>query len=216
MTDKARILAQNIRNGSGNHGLSEEQLYQVFSHSNNIVDFAYTLRKCVEHSGASAFSAEPSIIVRPTFTEFTEWHHIDEEHNNSWGFDKKQPGCYIYGVFDTKPTGPADFLGPGVIYIGESRAITRNCMLGRRTDFKGTVRNDRLSPYGCGTAFKQHIGAEKIDQTYQAYLTMHSSLCKIIEMELLVEFYNKYQHVPVCNPVQDLNRVTKFLKENKK
>jgi hypothetical protein len=47
-------------------------------------------------------------------------------------------------------------------------------------------------------------------------LTMHSSLCKIIEMELLVEFYNKYQHVPVCNPVQDLNRVTKFLKENKK
>ena len=40
------------------------------------------------------------------------------------------------------PDGSASFLDTNVIYIGESRATTRNCMLGRRTDFKGTVKND--------------------------------------------------------------------------
>ena len=76
----------------------------------------------------------------------------------------------MYGLFsENGPPDNVDILDPGVIYIGESRATTRNCMLGRRTDFKGTVRNDRLSPYGCGTAFKEKYGKEKIDHVYQAY-----------------------------------------------
>lgn len=211
MSDLAKTLAQNIRAGSGNHGLTEDQLYQVFSNCNNVEQLAYTLRKCVEHGGAEAFSTQVSTIVKPALSDFTVWHQIDESWNASWGFNKTQPGCYVYGLYQEMPPGPADFLDAGVIYIGESRAVTRNCMLGRRTDFKGTVRNNRLSPYGCGTAFKENFGADQIDNTYQAYLPMHPSLCKQMELELLGEYYKKYNRIPVCNPPLDLVRVQKFL-----
>jgi len=210
MDDLARILAENIRAGSGNHGLDENSLYEIFSNC-NVEQLAYTLRKCVEHSGSSAFSTNKSSFIKPQFTDFTIWHHIDESWNESWGFKKTQPGCYIYGLFDKVPSGPADFLGNSVIYIGESRAVTRNCMLGRRTDFKGTVRNDRLSPYGCGTAFKEAFGKDQIDNVYQAYLPMHPSLCKQVEIELLSLYYKKYNSIPVCNPPLDLTRVKKNL-----
>ncbi len=210
ISDPARTLAQNIRAGAGNHGLSEDQLYQIFSLA-DVEQLAYSLRKCVEHSGADAFSTHPLTIVKPSLTNFTVWHHIDEVWNSTWGFDKTQPGCYVYGIYDKVPAGPADFLDTGVIYIGESRAVTRNCMLGRRTDFKGTVRNNRLSPYGCGTAFKENFGASQIDKTYQSYLPMHPSLCKSVELELLGEYYKKYNRIPVCNPPLDLVRVQKYL-----
>lgn len=210
--DLARILSQNISAGSGNHGLNADQLYQVFGSCKNLEQLAYTLRKCVEHSGKEAFTTQPLTIVEPALTDFTEWHWIDEPWSPSWGFDKTQPGCYIYGHYTTKPTGPGDFLDSGVIYIGESRAVTRNCMLGRRTDFKGTVKNNRLSPYGCGTAFKEAFGADQIVNTYQSYLPMHPSLCKQTELKLLSEYYKKYNRMPVCNPPLDLVRVQKFIK----
>lgn len=211
---EARKLARNIRLGSGNHGLTEDQLYEIFSHSNNIDQLAYSLRKCAELSGKNYFVTQDQAVAAPDFTKFTHWHHIDEQWNESWGFSKTNPGCYVYGIFDKHP-GPisADFLGPEVIYIGESRAVTRNCMLGRRTDFKGTVRNERLSPYGCGTAFKENFGKEMIDKCYQAYLPMHPSFCKSSEMELLSQYYLKYGRIPVCNPPLDLVRVKKYLKD---
>lgn len=211
MTDLARVLAQNIRAGSGNHGLSEDSLYQIFASSSDVEQLAYTLRKCAEHSGQNFFSTHDLKIAKPALTDFTVWHQIDEAWDSSWGFNKTQPGCYVYGLYDHKPTGPANFLDSGVIYIGESRAVTRNCMLGRRTDFKGTVRNNRLSPYGCGTAFKNAFGTDRIDDTYQAYLPLHPSLCKTVELELLGEYYKKYNTIPVCNPPLDLVRVQKFL-----
>jgi hypothetical protein len=211
MTDLARVLAQNIRAGSGNHGLTEDQLYEIFSHAGDITTLAYSLFKCAELSGKTPFVTQPMALAKPAFV-FTNWHQIDEQWNSSWGFDKKHPGCYVYGLFENgAPAGSADYLGAGVIYIGESRAVTRHCMLGRRTDFKGTVRNERLSPYGCGTAFKEAFGKDKIDHVYQAYLPMHPSFCKTVEMELMREFYKKYGSIPVCNPASDLNRVKLFL-----
>jgi hypothetical protein len=83
-------------------------------------------------------------------------------------------------------------------------------MLGRRTDFKGTVRNERLSPYGCGTAFKENFGKDKIDHVYQAYLPMHPSYCKTAELDLLSEYYKKYNRIPSCNPPLDLVKVQKY------
>jgi hypothetical protein len=211
MTDLARVLAQNIRAGSGNHGLTEDQLYDIFRHAPDVTNLAYSLFKCAELSNKVPFVTQPMALNKPDFV-FTEWHQIDEQWTPSWGFDKKHPGCYVYGLFENgAPTGPADYLGNGVIYIGESRAVTRHCMLGRRTDFKGTVRNERLSPYGCGTAFKEAFGKDKIDHAYQAYLPMHPSFCKTVEMELMSEFYKKYGNIPVCNPASDLNRVKLFL-----
>jgi len=211
---EARILARNIRLGSGNHGLTEDQLYEIFSHSNNIDQLAYSLRKCAELSGKNYFVTQDQAVAAPDFTKFTQWHHIDEQWNESWGFSKTNPGCYVYGIFEQHPGAvSADFLGPEVIYIGESRAVTRNCMLGRRTDFKGTVRNERLSPYGCGTAFKENFGKATIDKCYQAYLPMHPSFCKSSEMVLLAQYYLKYNSIPACNPPLDLVRVKKYLKD---
>ena len=210
MTDKARILAKNIRAGSGNHGLTEDQLYEVLKGCTDIEQFAYSLKKCAEVSSGDYFVTQEQTHVMPDLTKFTEWHHIDEPWNADWGFDKTHPGCYIYGLFENSdPVGPADFLSAEVIYIGESRATSRNSMLGRRTDFKGTIRNERLSPYGCGTAFKNAFNKELVSRCFQAYLPMHPSLCKTTEVELLGRYYDKYGHIPVCNPPLDLSRVKK-------
>jgi hypothetical protein len=212
MTDLARTLAQNIRSGSGNHGLTEDQLYEVFRDYDKIDQLAYSLYKCAEISGKAAFTTQLVTQSRPELDAFTVWHQIDESWNESWGFDKAHPGCYVYGLFENgAPDTPADFLSAEVIYIGESRATSRNSMLGLRTYFKGTVRNNRLSPYGCGTAFKENFGQDRIDYVHQAYLPMHPSYCKITELELLGEYYKKYQRIPVCNPALDLSKVKKFL-----
>ena len=212
MNNSAKALAKNIRRGSGNHGLSEEELYDIFSQIKNLDQFTYSLKKCAELSGTEFFVTQELSVEPPKLTDFTAWHHIDEQWNADWGFDKKHPGCYVYGVYENgAPNTNADFLDEGVIYIGESRAVTRNCMLGRRTDFKGTVRNNRLSPYGCGTAFKEKFGKEKIDNTYQAYLPMHPSLCKDTELKLLGEFYKKFGRIPACNPPLDEVKVKKYL-----
>lgn len=215
----ARALAQNICLGSGGHGLGETELISIFQYgcksNEQLEKFCYTIAKCIEHSGKSSFSVHSVAVKKPSITDFTVWHHIDEQWNESWGFEKSHPGCYLYGLYDIPPAGPADFLDPGVVYIGESRSITRHAMLGRRTDFKGTVRNDRLSPYGCGTAFKENFGADKIGNTYQAYLPMNPGLCKQFELELLSEYFKKYGKIPVCNPPLDLKRVEKFMEKNR-
>ena len=212
MKDLAKILAKNIHSGSGNHGLSEEELYNLFKNCNKLEQFAYTLRKCVEFSQANSFITQEIIIDQPNIDKFTQWHHIDEPWNESWGFEKTHPGCYLYAVFENGPPPKrAKFLDEAVIYIGESRAITRNSMLGRRTDFKGTVRNNRLSPYGCGTVFKESIGQEKIDHCYQAYLPLHPSLCKKTELEILTNYYLHFRKIPICNPALDLARVKRYL-----
>jgi len=212
--DLARTLAQNIRAGSGNHGLTEDQLYNIFCNCNKIDQLAYTLFKCAEISGKSAFTTQVLTQTKPALNTFTTWHHIDEAWDESWGFDKSHPGCYVYGLFENgPPDGPADFLDPVVFYIGESRATSRNSMLGRRTDFRGTVRNERLSPYGCGTVFKEIFGRGKINYVYQAYLPMHPSFCKDLELELLKEYFLKYGKIPACNPKLDLVKISKFIGE---
>lgn len=204
---KSVILAENIVKGSGGHGLKKAQLVKIFDKIDNLEDFTYTLKKVLEHGGKDYLTTQSHQLSPPAFSNFTKWHHIDEKHDLSWGFDKKDAGCYMYGLFRDKPPANADVLQPGIIYIGESRATTRNCMLGRRTDFKGTVRNNRLSPYGCGTAFKEKYGKETIEYVYQAYLPMHNSLVKDRELDMLVMFYKYHGSIPECNPPSDLRRV---------
>ena len=204
---KAETLAENIVKGSGGHGLKKNQLIKIFNNIENLEDFAYTLKKVLEHGGKDYLTTQVFQTDIPSFDTFTKWFHIDEKYDNSWGFDKKDAGCYMYGLYKEKPPTSVDILDPGVIYIGESRATTRNCMLGRRTDFKGTVRNDRLSPYGCGTAFKEKFGRDNINFVYQCYLPMHNSLVKEVEMQMLCMYYKKYNTIPACNPENDLRRV---------
>ena len=204
---KSQILAENIVKGSGGHGLKKDQLVKIFDKVDNLEDFAYTIRKVLELGGKDYLTTQSYKLGMPKFTEFTKWHHVDEKYDISWGFDKKDAGCYMYGLFRDGAPSNADILQPGIIYIGESRAITRNCMLGRRTDFKGTVRNNRLSPYGCGTAFKEKYPVKDLDHVYQAYLPMHNSLVKEAEMQMLIMYYQYHKSVPECNPKSDLRRV---------
>lgn len=206
---KHKILADNIAKGSGGHGLRKEVLEQIFQgHEQHLDDFCYTLQKLFSLGNTEFVSVHELEIQRPDFSKFTVWHHIDETWSSTWGFDKKDAGCYVYGYFPKgAPAGSANYLDQGVIYIGESRATTRNCMLGRRTDFKGTVRNERLSPYGCGTAFKENFQKSDIDHCYQAYLPMHSSLVKEAEMDLMCSYYATYGRIPICNPDSDRRRV---------
>tara|TARA_B100000927_G_scaffold287983_1_gene281821 strand:+ start:2318 stop:2956 length:639 start_codon:yes stop_codon:yes gene_type:complete len=206
---KAKILAENLVKGSGGHGIKQDILEHIFAqHEDKLDDLCYTFRKVFTTSGPDFFSTQKIDVQDPWQLKFTKWHHIDEPWSTDWGFDRKDAGCYIYGMFkDNVPQGEANYLDPSVIYIGESRATTRNCMLGRRTDFKGTVRNNRLSPYGCGTAFKNNFDKALIDNCYQAYLPMHSSLVKDHEMDLLVKYYKTYNKIPICNPESDLRRV---------
>jgi hypothetical protein len=42
-------------------------------------------------------------------------------------------------------------------------------------------------------------------------LPMHPSLCKDVELELLTQYYQKYNRVPICNPDTDLARVINHL-----
>jgi hypothetical protein len=213
--DLARILAQNIRSGSGNHGLSEDDLYLIFKNCNNIDGLAYSLSKCAELTGKDAFSTQLITQDKPVLTNFSTWHHIDEPHSFEWGFNINSPGCYVYGLFpDGPPPGPANFLDKSVFYIGESRAVSRKSMLGRRADFKNGVRNDWVSPMGNSQSFKEKYGQSQIENAYQAYLTMHPSFCKTTEMKLLCEYHRKYKAVPACNPTKDLHIVERLLFED--
>ena len=71
MNSLARILAQNIRSGSGNHGLTEDQLHDVFKNCTNIDQLAYSLYKCAEVSGKAAFTTQLVTLTRPELTAFT-------------------------------------------------------------------------------------------------------------------------------------------------
>jgi hypothetical protein len=208
MTEK-EIFISNLFKASGGHGLTELQLHKELYSSNDINMLVYTIKKAVELNGNSWLSVTES-YDEETVGTWSTWHQIDEKYSPEWGFKKTQPGCYIYGLFDTPPTGQANHLMDEVFYIGESRAVTRNCMLGRRGDFVSTVRNNPHCPYGCGTSFLNIFGKENIDKVYQAYLPTPAYQCKKKESDLLVEYYKKYGKIPVCNYHTDLNRIAKL------
>jgi hypothetical protein len=207
MHNKSNTLAENIVKGSGGHGMKKESLIKIFNNIENLEDFTYTLKKLFDNDGKNFLSTQLVTLKKPDPSQFTKWYHIDDRWEPSWGFSKKDAGCYLYGYYPQGAPAYTNYLDEGVIYMGESRASTRNSMLGRRTDFRGTVRKDRLSPYGCGTAFKKHFEKNEINNCYQAYLPMHSSLVKDFEMNMLIDYYKKFNRIPICNPDSDLRRV---------
>jgi hypothetical protein len=213
---KHKILANNIHVGCGKHGIKKEILEKMFEGYEKHLDaFCYTLIKLIEHNNKDYISLDPVEIVKPEYSQFTVWHHIDEQYKESWGFDKKRAGCYIYGLYeDNIPKGSANFLDENVFYIGQSRATTRNCMLGRRKDFSCGVKNVWVSPMGNSQAFIKIFGKEQIKHVYQAYLPMHNSLVKEIEIDLIKNYYIKHGRVPLCNPSQDQKKVEKLSANN--
>ena len=82
---KAKILAKNIANGSGGHGLKQELLEQIFAqHEDRLDELCYTFQKVISLSGAEYFSTQDISLGEPDASEFTKWHHIDAKHDASW------------------------------------------------------------------------------------------------------------------------------------
>jgi hypothetical protein len=197
MTEK-EIFIENMFRASGGHGMTRQSLYKNLNSLSDCSALAQSIKKAFEYKGTKWLSLTE--VLDEKFVEsWTIWHHIDEAYSECWGFNKKQSGCYIYGLFEECPEGIADFTDANVFYIGESRSITRDGMINRKQDFKGTVRNNVHCPHGCGTSFITKFGKEKIDKVYQAYLPLPAYLCKEREMDLLVEYFKVHNRLPVCN-----------------
>ena len=212
MDDKS-IFIENLLRASGGSGLSKEELTIVFNSIKNIRSFAYMLSKAYE------LNQDKWLTCTEIFDEehdevWSVWHHIDEKYSTDWGFPKKQTGCYIYGYFTEKPEGIADPLSENVFYIGQSRSITRDGMINRKADFKGSVKNDIITQHGGGFLFKQKYGKENIDKVYQAYLPLQPYKCRDKETELLVNFFKKYEKLPDCNHETDYSRIKKLSEQN--
>lgn len=207
MSEK-EIFIENLFRASGGHGLNREELIRNLNSLTDCSSFIQSIKKAFQYN-ESKWLSSTELFDEKFVESWTIWHHIDEPYSESWGFNKKQSGCYIYGLFDECPKGTANFTDANVFYIGESRSITRDGMINRKKDFKGTVKNNVHCPHGCGTAFINHFGKDKIDKVYQAYLPLPAYLCKEREMDLLVDYFKIHNRLPVCNHQIYYKRVAK-------
>lgn len=211
MTNK-EIFIKNLVYASGCHGLNESQLTKNLQSLQDVDKFIYTLSKCFNSKNIDWLSS--TLLIQEKFEEkWSSWHNISEKYSESWGFKKKQTGCYLYAYFEADVPKEVNFLSSEVFYIGQSRSITRDAMIGRRNDFVSTVKNDPLVAHSCGKSFINIFGKKCFDRVYQAYLPLPSSMCIQKETDLLIQYYKKYNRLPVCNHKDDLVRVIKILEQ---
>ena len=206
MTEK-EIFVENLFCASGASGMKKQSLYRNFSSVEDIRTIIYMIQKAVDNHNKDWINCDSLFLDAEEDKSWTEWHHVEEAHSDSWGFTKRQTGCYIYGLFKQQPKGIADFLDENVFYIGESRSITRCAMIGRKYDFKSSVKNNPLAPYGIGIMFKEKFGKENFQYVYQAYYPLPAHKCKEQETQFLVDYFRKYEHIPVCNHESDHKRI---------
>ena len=206
MTEK-EIFVENLFRASGASGMKKQILYKNFSSVEDVRTIAYMIQKAIDNHNKDWINCDNFFLEDDKESFWTEWHHIEETHNESWGFSKKQTGCYIYGLFKVPPKGTANYLDENVFYIGESRSVTRNAMIARRGDFRSSVKNDPLAPYGVGITFKNVFGKENYQYVYQAYYPAPAYKCKDRETHFLVEYFKKYGDLPKCNHERDYNRI---------
>jgi hypothetical protein len=211
--NKKEIFIENVFRGSGGGGLKVDELKRNLESLKDVDFFVYSLKKAFQREGLNWLNCD-SLFDENIVELWTQWYQIEQKHSDLWGFTKRQTGCYVYGLFENPPVGQANHLQEGVFYIGESRSSIRGAMIGRRNDFKHTVKGNPLSPYGVGTLFKEQFGKEKIEQVYQAYYPVPAYKCKKQETQFLVDYFKKYKRLPMCNHTNDYNRISKLAKEN--
>ena len=133
-----------------------------------------------------------------------------ETYQPEWDFEKSHPGCYVYALFPDGPPSEVDPHYANVIYIGESRAVSRDSMYGRSSDFRSTINNDAVrNPYGNGLKFKELYGKDMLKHVYRAFLPCDANLCKSVELDLLTNYYVHNGRIPSCNSVYDGVKVKK-------
>lgn len=102
-----------------------------------------------------------------------------------------------------------------LIYIGETRCdktinpSTRPGMWARRGDFKSTILGgDSIrNPYGNGTAFLQNFSLEDLSDVYHTFHYVPAEFCKEIELELLKEYYEQHNKLPLIQSEHDYVRI---------
>lgn len=211
--DKKEIFIENLFRGSGAGGLKVDELKKNLESLKDVDFFVYSLKKAFQRNELNWLNCD-SLFDEEIDESWTRWYQIEQKHSDSWGFTKRQTGCYIYGIFKEPPKFVANHLDENVFYIGESRSSIRGAMIGRRNDFKHTVKGNPLSPYGVGTLFKENFDKEQFDMVYQAYYPVPAYKCKKQETIFLVDFFKKYGRLPLCNHRNDYTRVSKLAKEN--
>ena len=97
------------------------------------------------------------------------------------------------------------------IYIGETRSVTRNGMLARRSDFLSTIKGgDKIkNPYGNGTKFLENFCLDDIKYVSHRFHVVHPIYCKDAELEQLQIFYDENEKLPLLQTEWDYNRITK-------
>ena len=161
----AEVAARNILLGNGGHGMKEGELVEALKNIKDLEKFLYTMSKCPkDYLTTHLISGEKPDIVEG----WKGWFKIDERYDKSWGFEKSHPGCYIYALFEDGPPEEVSPVFADVIYIGESRAVSRDSMYGRSSDFRSTIKNDNVrNPYGNGLKFREIFGKEKLSSVYR-------------------------------------------------
>ena len=61
---------------------------------------------------------------------------------------------------------------------------------------------------------RNYVIEQKIEQVYQAYYPVPAYKCKKQETQFLVDYFKKYKRLPMCNHINDYNRISKLAKEN--
>lgn len=211
MSDQIKsILLENLNHASGGRGLDLKNLHRAFYYlkDNEVHKLIQTLKTAYEQYGVEWLDSNH--LIECEYTErWFEWRHIEERYDLSWGFPIKSPGCYLYGFFkDSPPPKIVDPLSENIIYIGQSSSISRNGMINRRSDFKSNIKRDLIRDYsGNSVLFKKHFDREDLKYVYQAYLPLAQKKCKIREMKLFCEYYEKYDKLPILNYKTDLEKV---------
>lgn len=208
----AEVAAKNILLGNGGHGLKEAELIEALKGIKDLEKFLYTMSKCPK----DYLTVHPISGEKPDIDKgWHGWFGIEEKYNEDWGFTKSHPGCYIYALFEDGPPEEVNPIFADVIYIGESRAVSRDSMYGRSSDFRSTIKNDAVrNPYGNGLKFKELFGKEKLKHVYRAFLPCDANVCKSLELDILKKYYKYNGRIPFCNSNYDDVKVKKFFRDD--
>jgi hypothetical protein len=155
----------------------------------------------------SEFNIKFEIPRKPKINELNNWSEKINIHSKA--SDIKNQKDYIRsGVYKI-------WYNDELIYIGETRCdkllnpSTRPGMWARRGDFRSTVLGgDSIrNPYGNGTSFLKHFSLNELDNIYHTFHYVHRDFCKEIEIELLQEYYDLNNTLPILQSEHDYKRI---------
>lgn len=155
----------------------------------------------------SNFNIKIEIPNKPLLSELTNW-------SDKIGFYQTSKDVTDYKKFIRSGVYKI-WYNDEVIYIGETRCdkhvnpATRPGMWARRGDFRSTILggNTIRNPYGNGTSYLEKFSLDELDNIYHTFHYVHQDFCKEIELELLQEYYDTHNTLPILQSEHDYKRI---------